>query len=265
MPDNLVIIRHGHSEGNLVVDASKEGDESLYTPDFRELPGSKWRLTAEGRQQAQITGNWILNNLDFRFDRYYSTSYIRGRETAGLLALEGANWRLDQRLRERDWGDIGSLPRTEYIAKHPENSRIKDTDGLYWRPPGGESIADVRQRVRNFFDTLHRECPGKNVVAVAHGEFMWAVRSELEYMTDEKYATLEKDKSQKILNTQIIHYSRLDPKTGYQARNLQWVRNITAWKEDSDTGWQHIPKREIYTNEELLRQVEEVEPIIGIL
>lgn len=38
MPNNLVLIRHGHSEGNLVSDKSKQGDDSFYTPDFRERP-----------------------------------------------------------------------------------------------------------------------------------------------------------------------------------------------------------------------------------
>ena len=86
MPNELVLVRHGHSEGNFVVDQSKLGDDSFYTPDFTERPGHQWRLTEEGREQARITGEWIMNNIG-KFDRYYVSPYIRTKETAGLLGL----------------------------------------------------------------------------------------------------------------------------------------------------------------------------------
>src|SRR3990170_8107458 len=110
MPNELVLVRHGHSEGNFVADTSRRGDDSLYTTDFRERPGHRWRLTKEGANQARAAGEWILRNIGERFDRYYVSPYVRTRETAALLGLPEAEWRIDQRLRERDWGDIGSIP-----------------------------------------------------------------------------------------------------------------------------------------------------------
>ena len=261
MPNNLILIRHGHSEGNLVVDAAKQGNEGFYTPDFRERPGHRWRLTEEGRHQAEVTGRWLGDNIAKSFDRYYVSPYVRTRETAGLLGLPDASWRVSQRLRERDWGDIGSSPRSEFRANYPSNALQKEIDSLYWRPPSGESIADVRLRVRSIFDTLHRECEGQSIVLVTHGEFMWAARAELEYMSDEQWLAADKDPKQKIYNTQVLHYSRIDPATGKQSKYLNWRRSLCPWREDSDSGWLEVD-RQVFSNTELLDQVNLIDPVV---
>ena len=260
MPSNLVLVRHGHSEGNLVSDKSKQGDDSFYTPDFRERPGHRWRLTKDGTEQAQKAGSWILENILQKFDRYYVSPYVRTRETAALLNLPDAEWRVDQRLRERDWGDIGSMPKTEFHKDYPRSASMKKTDALYWRPPGGESIADVRLRVRNLFDTLHRECAGQSVLLVTHGEFMWAARAELEYMTDEQWVLSDLDPAQKIRNTQVIRYTRNHPETGETGKYIAWQKSVCPWKENNDAKWLPI-ERKRFTNEDLLEQVREIDPI----
>ena len=140
MPNDLVIVRHGHSEGNLAIGKSKKGDHSMLTSEFRETPGHRWRLTDEGREQAKETGDWIKKNIGDKFDRYYASPFVRTRETAALLGLPDAEWRLDQRLRERDWGEINSVPANEHMSSYPQNALIKKMDALYWRPPAGESI-----------------------------------------------------------------------------------------------------------------------------
>lgn len=101
MPKDLILVRHGHSEGNLAVETAKLGDNSFYTPEFRERPGHQWRLTDDGRDQATKTGEWISAEIAKEFDRYYVSPYIRTRETAGLLDIKDAEWRISQRLRTR--------------------------------------------------------------------------------------------------------------------------------------------------------------------
>jgi broad specificity phosphatase PhoE len=262
MPEELVLVRHGHSEGNLVVDRSKQGDDSFYTPDFRERPGHRWRLTEEGQKQAEIAGRWVLENISEEFDRYYVSPYVRAKETAGLLGLPDAEWRVDPRLRERDWGDIGSLPRSEFKEQYPQNAFLKEVDSLYWRPPGGESIQDVRMRVRNMFDTLHRETAGQKVIIVTHGEFMWATRAELEYMSDEDWVEADNNKDNKIHNAQVIHYSKNGPGSE-PAKYLSWTRSVCPWLKSIDVDWLPI-ERHRFTNEQLREQVCEVEPTVNI-
>ena len=252
MPNDLILVRHGHSEGNLAMGNAKKGDESLLTPDFRETPGHKWRLTDEGREQARLAGQWVAENIAGRFDRYYASPFIRTMETAALLELPNAEWRLDQRLRERDWGEINSTPPAEHSERYPQNALVKKIDALYWRPPAGESIADVRLRVRNFFDTLHRECEGGTVTVVTHGEFMSAARASLEYLNDQEWVRADGDKSFKIHNTHIYHYSRRNPETDEVDKYLSFRRSICPYRgQESDSGWKTISRKR-FSNEQLL-------------
>jgi len=262
MPNDLILVRHGHSEGNLVLGRSKKGDDSLMTTSFREIPGHQWRLTPEGRKQAATAGEWLLANTDTPYTRYYSSPFVRTLETAALLDLHDAEWRLDQRLRERDWGEINSMPRDEHNANYPQNALIKRIDALYWRPPAGESIADVRLRVRNFFDTLHRECEGQTVLVVTHGEFMSAARAALEYLSDQEWVERDDDPSWKIENTHIYHYSRRDPVSGEIAKYMSWVRRICPWVIQSDSGWLPVSRRR-FSNEELLKQVTRIKSVLA--
>jgi broad specificity phosphatase PhoE len=263
MPNHLVLVRHGHSEGNLVVEYAKKGDDRFFTPDFRERPGHRWRLTNNGQKQAVVAGKWIIDNIGQKYDRYYVSPYVRTRETAALLNLPDAEWRIDQRLRERDWGDIGSMPLAEFKKAFPHSALTKEIDALYWRPPGGESIADVRLRVRDFFDTLHRECEGQRVLVVTHGEFMWAARAELEYLTDEQWVLSDKDPEQKIHNTQVIHYSRVHPESGATEKYMSWQKSVCPWKEETNPQWNHITRKR-YSNDDLLEQVNEIKPVVTL-
>jgi broad specificity phosphatase PhoE len=182
-------------------------------------------------------------------------------ETAALLDLPGAEWRLDQRLRERDWGEIMSMPRDEHQSIYPLNAFVKKIDALYWRPPAGESIADVRLRLRSIFDTLHRECSDQRVIMVSHGEFISAARAAVEYMSDEEWVSRDGDAAWKIHNTHVYHYSRRDPETGEIGKYLGWRRSHCPWKEDTDSGWVKISRKR-FTNDGLLEQVNQIRPLL---
>jgi len=156
------------------------------------------------------------------------------------------------------------MTKSWFKSTYERNAFIKEINSLYWRPPGGESIADVRLRVRNLFDTLHRECAGQSVIIVTHVEFMWAARAELEYMTDERWVELERDPSQKMNNTQILQYSRKNPVTGEIRKNFGWRRSICPWKDSIDAEWIPI-ERKRFTNEELLEQVNKIEPVFSLI
>lgn len=227
MPNDLILVRHGESEGNVATNAAKIGDNTRYTDEFITTPGHQWRLTELGRAQAAVSGAWLREHVTAHFDRCYVSPYVRTRETAGHLALPDARWMQNRALRERDWGDIGSVLHDEFNVR-PEfalNAWMKRHDPLYWRPPGGESIAGVAEdRVRNVLSSLHRETTGQRVIAVTHGEAMWAFRIVLERMDDERFIVLDSDRSHKIRNCAVLHYTRIDPVTGVQAKRLSWLR-----------------------------------------
>lgn len=260
MPDLLVFVRHGESEGNIAMNNAKNGDESFYTEEFIQQPGRQWRLTKEGQDQARKAGKWIKENLGDDFHRYYVSPYIRTRETAAYLNLANALWKISRRLRERDYGDIGSIPKSKIKDLFPHNDQMRMIDFLYWRPTGGESMADVQQRVREFFDTLHRECSEKSVLVVTHGEFISSAWAELEYLSDEEWHELGVATDKKINNCHIQIFTRIDPATGKRADYLQWMKRIDIVNDAEDSGWVEI-KRPAFTNEDLIEQVSKVKRI----
>ena len=81
---------------------------------------------------------------------------MRTRETAATMALPKAKWEENRVLRERSWGEINTITKDEFKNNYARNWNFKNTDPLYWRPPAGESIADVAEdRVHNILTCLH--------------------------------------------------------------------------------------------------------------
>lgn len=274
MPNNLILIRHGQSEGNIAVEASKRGDNRIYERNnghFMTVPGHQWRLTELGKRQAGAIGAWVdslmENNEISHFHRHYVSPFVRTRETAANLGLSGARWTLNRALRERDWGDIGSMTRADFRARYPDNAHQKKIDPLYWMPVGGESIAHVAEnRVRNFLSTMHRECEGENVLAVAHGEVMMAFRMTLEYWKDEDFA--ERAHTEEPRNCEALHYTRVNPVTGEQSKRFQWFRSATPVVHDDGrieivvSEWREFTKP-LMSNDDLLDSISKVPSLLA--
>lgn len=267
MPNHLVLVRHGISEGNFARDMDKEGDPSYFNDDFRDRPGHEWRLIPEGVEQAARAGLWIQEHIVGKyglagFDRYFYSPHRRTGETATSLRLPDAQWRMNRMLRERSWGELEDLCRGEHKTLYPRNYAWQQRDKMNWAPPGGESIVQISDgRVREVFDTLHRDHDEKNVdsvIAVTHGEWIWAARLALEYMFNEEWTQMDGDPKEKINNCQVVHYTRLSPDTGEQADYLKWMRSVNAGGGETGPGEWRESSRRILSNEELLRQVEQL-------
>lgn len=131
----------------MAYERSLQGDHSLYQGDFLDRHSALWRLTEKGEEQARITGEWMRKNLDVRFDVHYTSEYIRAIETSGLLGLPGARWRPEVMLRERDWGEYDLRSQKERAEAFEDYELRRRRESLFWAPPGGESLAQVVQRV----------------------------------------------------------------------------------------------------------------------
>lgn len=267
MPNHLVLVRHGLSEGNFAHSKLREGDLEYFDENFRERPGHEWRLMPQGVEQARQAGKWIQEHIIDKyglpgFDRYFYSPHRRTRETAAQLNLPHAGWRLNRMLRERSWGEIEDLDQLQHQQLYARNYSWQKRDKLNWAPPGGESIVQISDgRVRDFFDTLHREHDQKNinsVIAVTHGEWMWAAKLALEYLFNEEWEEKTSDPIEHINNCQIVHYTRLNPDTGEQAEYLKWMRSVNAGDGESGPGEWRESSRKILSNEELLKQVKEL-------
>jgi broad specificity phosphatase PhoE len=270
MPNHLVLVRHGESEGNYVREAFKsgtQGDLEYLLYQFRERPGHEWRLTPKGVAQAQVAGEWIHQHIIKEyglpgFDRYIYSPHRRTVETAGHLGLPGADWRINRMLRERSWGELENLTGDQEHEQHyPRNYQWMLQDPLNWTPPGGESLVQVADnRVRGVFNTLHRDHDEKDVNAViasTHGEWIWAARLVLEYMFNEDWDKTKADPIEKIHNCQVVHFSRLHPDSGEPAEYLRWMRSVNPYRKEVDGEWREIGRRTL-NNKEMIQMAEQL-------
>lgn len=260
MPLDLVLVRHGESEGNIAHNCSRSGDDRHFTKEFRARHSSTWRLSDRGIRQAHAAGAWLQQNVARTFDRYLTSDYLRARETAAHLGLPDARWYTDFYLREREWGQLDALPHEERARLHADSMERRKNDTFYWCPPGGESMAALCNRLKWVLHTLHREMAGQRVIIMCHGEVMWGFRVLIERIDSARYLELDRstDPRLRILNGQVLHYTRQDPVTGEIHPYVGHMRQVCPWKpEHTDGAWEPIT-RPRYTNEELLRTVERV-------
>lgn len=251
--EELVLVRHGESEGNVAYQRSMRGDHSLYAGAFLERHSSLWRLTDAGQEQAQTAGKWIKENLDARFHAYYTSEYLRAMETASLLNLRAARWRPDVLLRERDWGDYDLASMRERSERFGANEERRQRESLFWAPPGGESLAHVVARVDILLLFLNRRFTNKRVLIVAHGELMWAFRMRFERLTQLRYRQMQREAatSERIHNAQTIVYSRRCPVSGDLSSDFRWTRSVCPWDPTLSPGdWREIERADV-TNQDL--------------
>ncbi len=258
MPNHLILVRHGQSEPNIVQKERKSNPDAVAPEGFFDRHDSRMRLSTFGVQQAEATGAWLRAEFPNGFDRYYVSSLTRTVETAGRLAI-GGNWNIDDRWRERDWGEYGVLNVTEQQSRYDLSQRLKSQSKWYWCPPGGESLATgVRLRFEDILETLHRETSGKSVVAVTHGETMEVARFVIERLLPSEWELQEQDEDYKLSNCQILHFSRQNPETGEIGNRMEWRRSICAWdisKSWNDGEWAYIDRR-TYSDAGLLELAE---------
>lgn len=265
MPIDLVLVRHGESEGNAANARSRKGDNRDFNELFKSRHSSLWRLTNKGRNQARQAGEWIKRNIGTDFFRYYASEYLRAMETAALLELPNANWYVDFYLRERDWGAMDLMTDEARHKKYAEELAMRKIDSFYWCPPRGESMANLCRREDKILETLHRECADKKVIIVCHGEVMWAFRVRLERMLQGRFKELDTSSHpfDRIHNCQILHYSRRHPETGEIEPYINWFRSVCPSNFSlSRNDWEKINRRR-FSNEDLLKEVENYPRIIS--
>ena len=192
-PALLVLVRHGQSERNIV-----KKRNSFYLDDesrkaVKGIPDHLIALTEEGRRQAITTGRSLREQLG-SFDYVFHSGYRRTIETtAGLVSAytdeDRARMVVRHHLfvRERDAGHTYDMTDAEASAAFPWLQDYWSTFGPFFaRPPGGESLAQVCERVYAFLQRVARTMAGKRVLIVSHAGTIWCMRYVLEGWTYEE-------------------------------------------------------------------------------
>lgn len=151
----IVAVRHG---------------ETTWNREERMQGWAPTPLTDLGREQAGQVGAAIGD--EYETDRILSSDLYRTMEMAELLLEHfDAPVTFESAWREHDIGAYQGLPKDEMFERFPEYGLWEvGPEAAYEQPESGESLAEVRERVVERWETLLTECdPVETVLIVSHG------------------------------------------------------------------------------------------------
>ncbi|MDO9360026.1 MAG: histidine phosphatase family protein [Polaromonas sp.] len=196
-PQALWVVRHGQSAGNVARDLAEEGGHDVIDIAHRDIDTP---LSPLGEEQSTALGRWFGSLPDEEKPQVILCSpYVRALESARLL-LEAARidrkalvFRVDERLREKEFGILDRLTRHGIVARHPELDAQRTHVGkFYFRPPGGESWCDVILRLRSLVEMISREHSGERVLIVAHQVIVNCMRYLIESLDEKEILAIDR-------------------------------------------------------------------------
>ncbi len=204
----LVLVRHGESVGNV---ADREAIAAKAHRLDLEARDADVELSEEGQKQADALGEHLASlPKDQRPTIVVSSPYQRARSTAerALAALD-LEVVIDERIRERELGIFDGVTWYGIEATHPEESARRARVGkFYYRPPGGESWADVILRVRSILVELQERFHGERVWLFSHEAVILAFRYVVEGLDEKRVVALQKEEP--LANCSMTRYRAVD-------------------------------------------------------
>ena len=175
----LVLVRHGESTANLA---------NIFTG---------WldvALSPAGEAEAHTVAEKLRG---FRFDAAYSSTQIRAERTLDIIVARPA-WATipvhhAEALRERMYGDLQGLNKTEVALKYGQ-AKVDEWRRSYTvAPPGGESLQQTQARAVKFYEAeiAPQLRAGHSILVVAHGNTLRGLRMYLEHLTPDQVMHLE--------------------------------------------------------------------------
>ncbi|MFP4119101.1 MAG: histidine phosphatase family protein [Candidatus Woesearchaeota archaeon] len=141
---NITLVRHG--ETNYTV-------KGLCS----EKAGVNVHLTVKGELQAKLLAKRLK---DENFDIIYTSELYRTLQTAEFInEYHNVTHKVDERINDRKTG-FDSRPIREFYT-------FVSKDPIHTRSPGGETLLDVRERVKSFLDDLKTQ-PHERILIVTH-------------------------------------------------------------------------------------------------
>ena len=151
-PLTIILVRHGRTAWN------REG---------RFQGWSDMPLDGEGEAQAESIARRLVHRP---LDAIHSSDLARALATAQII---GARHRcplsVDPRLRELSFGEWEGMTYSEIAATRPDLLRAWQRDPSQHAPPGGETLAELADRVESVWRALTAASGGQTIAVVAHG------------------------------------------------------------------------------------------------
>ena len=147
---NLLIIRHGQSEADILKVIEGRADFSL---------------TELGRKQAELMADWVAQN--YKIDKIFSSPLKRASQTANMLSKRiDIDIVFDDNLMEWQNGLIAGMTLEEAQAKYPKPDPKYPHIAVY----GQESDIQFRMRAETALSKIINENPIDYTIAVvSHG------------------------------------------------------------------------------------------------
>lgn len=229
-PQTLWIVRHGQSAGNLARDKAEAAGLPLIDIATRDMDTP---LSPLGEKQAEAVGRWFgALPPDEQPNVVLASPYVRAMQTSRrLLAAAGiddeeVNLVCDERLREKEFGILDRLTVHGIRQKYPELAEQRRHVGkFYFRPPGGESWADVILRLRSVIEMITREYRSERVLVVAHQVTVNCFRYLLERLDEARILAI--DKQADVPNCGVTSYE-FDPTLGRHGKLAPRLVNFVA-------------------------------------
>jgi broad specificity phosphatase PhoE len=235
-PQEIWLVRHGQSAGNVARDAAEAAKGLMIDIAERDVDVP---LSELGVRQSQALRDWFAAMPEEQQPNVVLHSpYLRAAETARIVkhGIDGDGLlasRVDERLREKEFGILDRLTTHGISHRYPELYEQRQHVGkFYFRPPGGESWCDVILRLRSVLDTITREYAGDRVLIVGHQVTVNCFRYLLERLDES--TILEYDRSGDVPNCSVTSYS-FDPTQGKRGKLQLKLVNFVAPLEATGT------------------------------
>ena len=170
----LTLLRHGQSTYNL---------QNRFTGNL-DVP-----LTKFGEEEAKLAG---IKLKEYHFDLAYTSMLIRAWETLRIV-LEEINQpsipiTRNAALNERVYGSLQGLNKEETALKFGTKQVEIWRRSYEVRPPDGESLEDTFHRTVPYYqpEIVPQLKSGKNVLIVAHGNSLRALKMYLENISPQE-------------------------------------------------------------------------------
>jgi probable phosphoglycerate mutase len=148
----IIAVRHGETAWNVATRVQGQLDIGL---------------NARGRWQAAQVAQALRGEP---LQAVYASDLARAWDTAQAIAQASATGLTAHTgLRERGFGEFEGLTHADIEVRWPEHALRWRQRDPHWAPPSGESLAELRDRIRHTLDELASAHVGQQIVLVAHG------------------------------------------------------------------------------------------------
>jgi broad specificity phosphatase PhoE len=184
----LWLVRHGESVGNVAASRAGAAGADVIDVGSRDADVA---LTSTGEAQAAALGSWLAGlPTEAAPQAVWSSPYLRAEQTAEIAVKAGVAGvrlpiRIDERLRDRELGILDLLTTAGVQNLFPAEAQRRAWLGkFYYRPPGGESWADMALRVRSLLRDLERPEVPSRLLVVCHDAMILIFRYVCEGMRE---------------------------------------------------------------------------------